>query len=154
MSPVFFLKQGIWPRPYSLFLIEGEECGMANFQIFTNNPLASEEYPDFTVYRDTTAEGILLACRDAVHKGAVLINHPLSGSVKPNISPYKSLVTSLERQQLDFVSLRLIEDALTVLKGLRKKSACYSDEVLADFQVIDLDLLHSAMIALPHAYHA
>jgi len=126
---------------------------MANFQIITNNPLVPAEYPGLAAFRDTTAEGVLIACRDAVHRGAVLISHPLSGSVKPNVSPYKSIAASLERPQLDFVSLRLIEDALTVFKGLGRKNTRYSDEVLLDFQVIDLDLLHSAMMSLPPEFH-
>jgi len=126
---------------------------MANFQIITNNPLAVAEYPGLCILRDVSAEGVLLACRDAVHKGAVLISHPLSGSVKPNANPYKSLVISHAKPRLDFASLRLIENALTVLKGLGERNARYNDGTLHDFQVIDLDLLHSAMIALPPEFH-
>lgn len=126
---------------------------MANFYILTNNPQACNKYPELAVFEDTTVAGIFLKARDAVHQGAVLINHPLSGSVKPNESPYKSLVLSNSRAVLDFDSLQLIEAAKAVLDKLPVKERKYSRQVLDDFMVIDLDLLDSAVLALPAEYH-
>jgi len=127
---------------------------MANFKIITNNPMALDKYSEWAEYCQTSVEGVFTACRDAVHQGAVLICHPLSGSVKPNVNPYKSVVISDGKPRTDFDSLRLIESALETLKKLRPaQSMRYSDSVLEDFQVIDLDLLDSAMTSLPPEYH-
>lgn len=126
---------------------------MANVYILTNNPLAAKTYPDISVLQSLTVEEIFTAARDRIHKGAVLINHPLSGSVKPNESPYKSLVLSDKGEVLDFDSLSLIEGALAVLRKMPVKNRRYSQQVLDDFMVIDLDLLHSAIEALPAEYY-
>lgn len=126
---------------------------MANFYILTNNPLVSDKYPELTAFEDAQVAGIFLKARDAVHKGAVLINHPLSGSVKPNESPYKSLVLSHSKADLDVDSLQVIEASKAVLDKLPVKERKYSRQVLDDFMVIDLDLLDSAILALPVEYH-
>ena len=127
---------------------------MANFKIITNNPMAEASYPELCEFHDKTVEGIFIACRDMIHKGAILINHPLSGSVKPNISPYRSLVVSNESPSVDFRSLQLIEDAITTLKKLGiRDNMQYNESVIEDFQVIDLDLLNSAMQSLPPNYY-
>ena len=126
---------------------------MANCYIVSNNPLADEKYKELVKAEKTDVMGIFIKARDAIHLGAVLINHPLSGSVKPNESPYKSLVLSTRRGPVDEKSLQLIEGAVAVLKKLGIKQREYPQYVLDDFQVIDLDLLNSAMQALPAEYH-
>ena len=126
---------------------------MANFLILTNNPSVADKYPDSIRFCDITVSGIFTAARDAVHAGARLISHPLAGSLKPNESPYKSIVLSTPQAGLDFDSLQLIEGAIAVLKKLPDKNRVYGEQVLDDFRVIDLDLMNSAMMALPAEYH-
>ena len=131
---------------------------MANFIILTNNPMVTSSYSEFCEFHDKTVEGIFIVCRDMIHKGSTLINHPLSGSVKPNISPYRSLIISIANPKstvkTDFQSLQLIEDALLTLKKLGiRDNMQYNESVIEDFQVIDLDLLNSAMQSLPPNYH-
>ena len=125
----------------------------ANFHIITNNPLVSGKYPALALLLDCGVEGIFLAARDEIHLGGVAINHPLSGSVKPNESPYKSLVLSLRRGPLDEYSLTVIESALEVLRKMPVRGIKFHPRVLEDFMVIDLDLLDSAIGALPAQYH-
>ncbi len=126
---------------------------MANFFIMSNNPLAKEKYAELVLEKQLDVEGIFKAARDEIHLGSVLINHPLSGSVKPNESPFKSLVLSTRRGDVDMKSLQLIEGALEVLKKLGKKVRKYPNQALEDFKVIDLDLLDSAMLALPAEFY-
>lgn len=125
---------------------------MGNVQIITNNPMAKEKYPAAALL-DVGVGGVFRAARDQIHVGAALIGHPLAGSIKPNESPYKSLVLSSRTGALDFKSLSLIEDARAVLEKLPAKNRRYSPKVLEDFQVIDLDLLDSAISALPAEYY-
>ena len=125
----------------------------ANFHIITNNPKVSQKYPTVSVLLDCGVQGVFLAVRDEIHLGADLINHPLSGSVKPNESPYKSIVLSLRRGATDVYSLQLIEGAMEVLVKMPVRDVIYMPKVLEDFQVIDLDLLDSAIFALPAQYH-
>lgn len=125
----------------------------ANIRIITNNPLAAGKYPDVAAYLELPVSGIFTAARDKIHLGARLVNHPLSGSLKPNESPYKSLVLSTRQGSLDWDSLRLIEGAEDVLQKLPVKRRNYNERALEDFMVIDLDLLDSAITALPAEYH-
>lgn len=126
---------------------------MANFYVLTNNPLARDRYSPICEYRECTVEEIFVAVRDAVHKGAVLISHPLAGSLKPNENPYKTVVLSRRKGPLDQHSLSLIEGAVAVLKKMPVKDRTYGPQVREDFMVIDLDLLNSAIMALPAEYH-
>ncbi|MEL7609302.1 MAG: GrdX family protein [Bacillota bacterium] len=125
----------------------------ANFRILTNNPAVKEAFPGVTELYDATVEGIFKLGRDAIHFGARLINHPLSGSVKPNESPYKSLVLSIKPAPLHADSLSHIEGALQVLAKLGIKNREYPERALEDFRLIDLDLIQSAIQALPCEYH-
>lgn len=125
----------------------------ANVRVITNNPLAAEKYPGATTLLDCGVQGIFTAARDEIHMGAVIINHPLSGSIKPNESPYKSLVLSLRKEGLDQFSVQLIEGAFDVLRKMPVRERTLPEQVLEDFRVIDLDLLDSAMNALPAQYH-
>ncbi|MPN64641.1 hypothetical protein SDC9_212417 [bioreactor metagenome] len=125
----------------------------ANFRIVTNNRAVEETFPGVTERYDVNVEGIFKLSRDAIHFGAKLINHPLSGSVKPNESPYKSLILSTAPNALHMDSLTLIEGALQVLYKLGIKHRDYPERALEDFRMIDLDLIGSAIQALPSEYH-
>lgn len=126
---------------------------MANYQILTNNPAVAEKYPQVADFRKGTVMDVFTRVRDAVHMGAVLISHPLAGSIKPGESPYRSVMVSTRRGPLDLSALQRIEDAILTLSKLPAKDRRYTDGMLQDFQVIDLDLMDSAMQALPAQYH-
>lgn len=127
---------------------------MGNFHIVSNNPMVAEKYPDLTEFQENSSvKDIFSEGRNSVHLGANLINHPLAGSIKPNQSPYKSLVLSDRKGDLDMFSLRLIEGAIQVLKKFPPRGIKYDEQTLEDFQVIDLDLLDSAIDSLPYEYH-
>lgn len=78
------------------------------FKIVTNNPLVVRELTgQYTVeFVDGTYHDVLVALRDQIHKGHRLYSHPLSGSVKPNETPYKSVLISIKPQSLDMVRWR------------------------------------------------
>jgi len=86
--------------------------------------------------------------RDKIHEGHKLLTHPLSGSIKPGQSPYKSVVISKEKGELDIESLRIIEGSIAVAKRqvAEKEEPKWSKEILEDFQLIDLDLIAGGSI--------
>lgn len=136
----------------SLFLCE--RAAMANFRIVTNNPAVLDRYPLLADYVSGSLRDVFTAARDRVHLGARLISHPLAGSVKPNETPYKSIVLSTAKGTLDTGSLSLMEDAIAVLERMPPKDRVYTDCMHRDYQAIDLDLIDSAMQVLPAEYHA
>ncbi len=114
--------------------------------IVTNNPLVLKEMEHrySIIYKETTFDGILEQIRDLIHKGYRLLTHPLSGSVKPGETPYKSVLMS-RGERLDMTSLTLIEDAIRTGRKFEDKSEKYSGKTLDDLKLIDMDLLKGAI---------
>ena len=110
----------------------------------TNNPMVREKLPEAEFF-DTDYLGILKIVRDRVHLGHRLLTHPLSSSVKPGETPYKTVVISADKGSLDEKELSIIEDSiqtcLKLTKNIVKRN--FSTEILADFQLIDYDIISS-----------
>ena len=117
------------------------------YVIVTNNPLVVKNLENSReiIYKDVSYEEILRETRDRIHEGHVLLTHPLSGSVKPNETPYKSILISRQRRDVDADSLKLIENAIQACRKFMMKADKYKPEVYQDFQLIDWTLLKSAM---------
>lgn len=118
-----------------------------NYIIVTNNPMVYEKYGDThnVIYEDVSYEDILKVIRDRIHEGHQMLTHPLSGSVKPNETPYKSVLISEERRTIDERSVTLIENAIFACGKFEFKSDRYKPEVYKDFQLIDCTLIESGM---------
>lgn len=119
-----------------------------NYIIITNNPLvvksvADEEHE--VIYKEISYEEVLREVRDRIHEGHLLLSHPLSGSVKPNETPYKSVMISRGTGNMDEGSLAIIENAISACGKFQFRSDKYRPEVYIDFQTIDLTLLQSAI---------
>ena len=84
--------------------------------------------------------------------GAILIGHPLSGSIGPGESPCKSLLLKKQRGALNISSLQLIESALEALRKSSPQNRDLPPDILEDFRVIDLDLLDSAVSGIRGGY--
>lgn len=119
----------------------------SKFMIITNNPLVekklNEEYE--IAFFDISYEEILKKVRDRVYEGYVLLSHPLSGSIKPNETPYKSVMISKQRGTLDMQSMEIIENALMAVKKFAPNTRQYKPEVYEDFQLVDYTLIESAI---------
>lgn len=95
---------------------------------------------------------VLRSVRDLVHQGHLLVSHPLAGSVKPNETPYKSVVVGRQsRGPIDFESLSVIEGSLRTAERMltEKPLPNYPERVLQDFQLIDRQLLQQALESIP-----
>ena len=120
-----------------------------SFQILTNNPLVAENFSGrFHVefYRDGSDRDVLLGVRDLVHQGHRVLTAPLSGSVKPWETPYRSIMVTAEGgDQVDVFSLDIMERALAIISRTKASPTTIEASILHDFQVIDLSLIESAM---------
>lgn len=118
-----------------------------DFYIITNNPLVAEKLGDrYTVeFYDIPYEEIFRRVRDQVHQGHLLLSHPLSGSIKPRETPYKSVMVSKSCGALDNQSLLIIEQCIEACKKFRFKYTNLPQRVLNDFQLVDFTLIDSAV---------
>ncbi len=115
-----------------------------DFHILTNNPLvagilgarySTEFHPELTLRE------ILVLARDRVYAGHALYTHPLAGSVKPNETPYKSVVISRKPGAFDAEQGLLMENALAVCDKFPKRERIPDEKALEDLQLIDYTLL-------------
>lgn len=129
-------------------------------EIFTNNPQVREHLGDRYAIRfiDGEYKDVLNATKRAiVDEQLVMLTHPLSGSIKPNETYYKSIVLMEQRNpSTDLESLEYIEHAIDTHNKFEQiaRRPQWNDRILEDFAVIDYDLIQSALeqIKVPPAY--
>jgi hypothetical protein len=123
-----------------------------NIQIITNNVSICDLFNKniYVTYVDGGYLDVLYEVRDRIHTGSILISHPLMGSIKPNETPYRSIVLENRTGPLDYQSLSIIESSIENCKKLLKDRTTpdWTDKVLADFRFLDMKLLESALASL------
>ncbi|MFI3207812.1 MAG: GrdX family protein [Eubacteriales bacterium] len=120
----------------------------SRYIVITNNPYVYERIRETkeVIYKEVGYVDILRVARDEIHQGAILLSHPLSGSVKPKETPYKSMLVK-RAKGLDQESVQIIESAILTCDKFQDKSGMYSQEVCKDFQLIDWGLIEGAMLS-------
>jgi len=123
--------------------------------IITNNPYVNEKYKErfeINFKEDLNYLEILDFLRDRIHEGHQLLTHPLSGSVKPNETPYKTIMISKEKGSLDSQGLMIVEESIATAKKFQsnKPTPEWVESVLDDFRVIDLSLIENVIDKLGH----
>lgn len=116
----------------------------------TNNIMASQKLKDRlpVVFTEGGLMDVLTLVRDYIHKGHKLLTHPLSGSVKPNETPFKTILISKDGgKTIDMDSLLLIESGIHAAdKFIRdRKTPNWPEPLLEDFRLIDYDLIYNAL---------
>lgn len=114
---------------------------MGKLLLISNNPDLKDQITgiDFHMVETLDIMKVLEIVRDHVHLGYKLITHPLSGSVKPYETPYKSVMVE-KHGTVDTLSLGIIEDAISMANKF-KRERHFNDKLLADFRLIDADLI-------------
>ena len=122
------------------------------YRIVTNNRRCLEKDQELIPVDFLEGKGymdVLLAVRDYIQKGWRLETHPMTGSLKPNQTPYKSIMVSdLPREQEEFYSQEMtIENSiLSCRKFLEiKQTPNWTEEIRKDFMIVDLSLIEGAI---------
>ncbi|MDW5300089.1 MAG: GrdX family protein [Sedimentibacter sp.] len=116
--------------------------------IITNNELVYSKYKD--IYKIAFIQGdfreVLITARDKIHEGYELLTHPMSSSVKPNETPYKSVIIADSKGKLNLDSIYIIENSIMTYDNFNKnKFGFITEEIIKDFKLIDLTVLESAL---------
>lgn len=115
--------------------------------IITNNPMVRDKFD--TLFIDGAYADVLASVKKAViDKHWTLLTHPLSGSLKPNETYYRTVfLDNTHLQYIDMQSLEYIEAAIRVYdKFMRDKPRPqWPAKVLADFAFIDFDIAQSTL---------
>lgn len=90
-------------------------------------------------------ENVLVKVRDLCHTNHQLLTHPLTGSIKPNQTPYKTIVVEKTSTISNIDSILMAEESLA--KALSLLESWPRPEIfklyLDDFAIIDLDFFKS-----------
>lgn len=92
---------------------------------------------------------VLFAVRDYIQKGWTLETHPMTGSLKPNQTPYKSILISdrhPDREEF-YMQEITIENGILACEKFQavRKTPDWSERLREDFMAVDLDLISSAV---------
>lgn len=115
--------------------------------IITNNKKVYKKFKDkyLVEYKDITYKEILIKVRNKVHEGHEILTHPLASSVKPNETPFKSIIISKKQGKLNYNSLMVIENSIATYDKFPKLEVKWTDSVLDDFRTVDLTMIESAL---------
>lgn len=115
--------------------------------IITNNNRVYEKYKDMmiVILLETYAK-VLLKTRDMVYDRHVLLTHPQASSLKPNQTPYRSILVYPEEENGNMQDILLIEKCLEVFRQWQEIAAApekYDKKADEDFKTIDLSVIDS-----------
>lgn len=89
---------------------------------------------------------VLYEARNLIHSGGKLLTHPIVSSIKPNETPYKTIVLSTKDNVLDLESLEIIENSINLSKNfLDKARRKLTPSIKEDFELIDYKLISEAI---------
>ena len=119
--------------------------------LITNNPKIAEEVCSKNIeimyFPDLDFMDILYKARDYIHLCYKLLTHPIVSSIKPYETPYKSIVLSVNNENIvDIESLELIENSIALSRNfLDKPRRKLTEAIDEDFKLIDYKLVVGAI---------
>src|SRR6056297_43799 len=124
--------------------------------LLTNNPEFGSIVKNMD-YIQGSSWDILVRARDQIHLGSELLNHPLYGNFRPYQQPFRSLILKQNvtpdlsnDSQLDFYSLELIENALSVYRSCKDRILLpgqLSQEAELDCSYLDYQLIWQTLVS-------
>lgn len=86
--------------------------------------------------------------RDLVYNKHVLLTHPQASSLKPNQTPYRSIVVYPKDEEDNMKDIMLIEKCIEVFnqwQSIMPTPKDYKENVAKDFKTIDLSVVDNIM---------
>lgn len=118
--------------------------------VVTNNPLSKRELGAKyeILYIEGSVMDVFRKVRDYIHKGHRLLTHPLMSSIKPNETPFRTIILTKEGNNIiDMQSLGYIEEGIHTTEKFLKNYGIpdWDESTLSDFELIDYDLISHAL---------
>lgn len=110
--------------------------------IITNNDRVYEKYKkEMQVILLDSYEDVLIKTRDMVYNRHILLTHPQASSLKPNQTPYRSVVVYPKGEEDNMKDIVLIEKCIETYRQWQEIAPTpknYAEKVANDFKTIDL----------------
>lgn len=115
------------------------------FYCITNNPFLIDKHQKSILQIDGETIELLRFTKNKIIEGHKLLTHPLTGNIGPDKTPYKSVIITKEKGEIDLEHLAIIENAIDYTFNLlqNQKPEELDDEILKDYAYIDYDLIKS-----------
>ena len=113
----------------------------------TNNDRAAAAFGDrakqivlLENYRD-----VLVQARDLIYAGHKLLSHPQASSLKPNQTPYRTILVYGEKGSVNFDDVALIEKAIETFDKWQdiRHTPAYCEKIAYDYKTIDLSMIEN-----------
>lgn len=115
--------------------------------IITNNDRVYEKYKkEMQVILLDSYEDVLIKTRDMVYNRHILLTHPQASSLKPNQTPYRSVVVYPKGEEDNMKDIMLIEKCIETYRQWQKIAPTpknYAEKVANDFKTIDLSVIEN-----------
>lgn len=119
--------------------------------IITNNPMVKDIDNDVEIcFVEGHSKNVLYKALNMVGEGHKLLSHPLMGSIKPNQTPYKSILVGANKQEADMAGLRILQNCLNKVEAMVNEKFALDLDALwgEDLQLVDKDLISNGLISL------
>ena len=117
--------------------------------IITNNDYVFEKYKSLTnVILLKSYEEVLLKTRDYVYDKHILLTHPQASSLKPNQTPFRSIIVYPKGEEDNLESVMMIDKCIQVYREWQEISPSpksYALKVEHDFKTIDLSIIENVI---------
>lgn len=117
--------------------------------LVTNNGRAASKYDGHLceIHLFHSYEEVLIKARDLIYTHHKLLTHPQASSLKPNQTPYRSILLYSEGSGDNMEDIRLIEDAISAFQKWNaiKKTPPYDEKIAYDYQTIDLSMIENVI---------
>ena len=124
-------------------MFEKEKC-----TIVTNNDKVADKYKDMVkVEMVNSYEEVLIKARDMVYDRHRLLTHPQAGSLKPNQTPYRSIIVYPSDNSSNMDDVMMIEKAIETFNKFKKikETPKYEEKIANDYKTIDLSIIDNVM---------
>lgn len=117
--------------------------------IMTNNTLVVDKYSSLMKIKYVKSyKDVLIQARDYIYNKHKLLTHPQAGSLKPNQTPYRSVIlypTSDNKENVD--SVMLIEKAIDTFNKFNeiRLTPEYPENIQNDYKKIDLSIIDNVI---------
>lgn len=120
---------------------------MEKVTLVTNNDRVYEKYrEDMEVLLLDSYRDVLLKVRDLVYDRHILLTHPQASSLKPNQTPYRSIMVYPKGEEDNMKDIMLIEKCIETYDQWQEIAATphnYQKSVSEDFKTIDLSVIEN-----------
>lgn len=117
--------------------------------LITNNQKVLDKYKDeVQVDFSDSYEEVLIKTRDLVYQGYGLLTHPQASSLKPNQTPYRSVLVYQEPTGNAVNEIMLVEKCIESFRQWQSIAGTpedYPGHIVEDFQTIDLSVIEQVM---------